>query len=91
MPRYGTRLSTLQILWRDGRLHPRRAESAFDGYGAPIYNYYEPGALFIVGIIDVLFTRDTVHPTVAVRFLYAMSLMLAFGDEALAVDLAFGC
>ena len=58
----------------EGRLYPRWAAPALDGYGAPIPHYFPPGAPYTAALIEVLFTADAV---VAVRILYVVSLALA--------------
>lgn len=57
---------------REGRLYPRWSPHVFSGYGAPIPNYYPPGAAYITAVIKVLFTNDVI---LAVRLVY----LLAFG------------
>lgn len=57
---------------REGRWYPRWSPHVFGGYGAPIPNYYPPGAAYLAALVEVLFTNDAVS---AVRFVY----VLAFG------------
>jgi hypothetical protein len=59
---------------QEGRLYPRWSANTFGGYGAPIPNYFPPGAGYSPAVIQVLFTNDSV---VAVRILYAISLGVA--------------
>jgi hypothetical protein len=59
---------------REGYLYPRWSPHVLSGYGAPIPNYYAPGASYLAALIEVLFTNDSVF---AVRILYAVSLCLA--------------
>src|SRR5262245_4284561 len=52
---------------REGRLYPRWSANVFGGYGAPIPEYYPPGAGYLAALIQVLFTDD---PILAVRMVY---------------------
>lgn len=62
---------------REGRLYPRWSPNALGGYGAPIPNFYPPGAAYVAGVIQVLFTDD---PVIAVRLLYILALCQAGGS-----------
>lgn len=59
---------------REGRFYPRWSPNALGGYGAPIPNFYAPGAPYIAALLDVLLTDDTV---LAVRLVYVISLCVA--------------
>jgi hypothetical protein len=59
---------------REGRLYPRWSPHVFGGYGAPIPNYYPPGAPYITAIIKTLFTNDVV---LAARIVYVITYLLA--------------
>lgn len=59
---------------QEGQLYPRWSAAALLGYGAPIPNYYPPGAPYFAALIDVLFTNDTV---VAVKIVYVLALVMA--------------
>ncbi len=58
----------------EGRLYPRWSPNALMGYGAPIPQYYPPGAAFVPALIDFFITND---PTLAVKLVYALALCLA--------------
>lgn len=58
----------------EGRLYPRWSAYAVNGYGAPIPNYYPPGAAYVPALLDYFVTNDT---TVAVKIVYVASLCLA--------------
>ena len=58
----------------EGRLYPRWSPNALMGYGAPIPQYYPPGATFVPALIDFFITND---PTLAVKLVYALALCLA--------------
>jgi hypothetical protein len=60
--------------FREGRLYPRWSAAALSGYGAPIPNYYPPGAAYSAATLELLFTDDTV---IAVRLLYVLSSVMA--------------
>lgn len=60
--------------FREGRLYPRWSEAANHGYGAPIPNFFPPGAPYTAATIELLFTNNTV---VAVRLVYILSFVLA--------------
>lgn len=62
---------------REGRLYPRWSPNALSGYGAPIPNFYPPGAAYAGAIIQVLFTDD---PVIAIRLLYILALCQAGGS-----------
>jgi hypothetical protein len=59
---------------REGRLYPRWSPHVLGGYGAPIPHYYPPGAAYSVALVEVLFTDHTIS---ALRFVHALSLMIA--------------
>ncbi|HEX2620682.1 MAG TPA: 6-pyruvoyl-tetrahydropterin synthase-related protein, partial [Phototrophicaceae bacterium] len=59
---------------REGHLYPRWSPHAFGGYGAPIPDYYPPGAAYTVALAEVLFTNDT---ETALRLIYALAPLLA--------------
>lgn len=73
--------------FREGVLYPRWTAAALMGYGAPIPNYYPPGAPYFAAMIDVLFVDD---PVVAVRWVYVMALGLAGGVTYALVMRYFG-
>ncbi|MCC6801474.1 MAG: hypothetical protein IT319_01220 [Anaerolineae bacterium] len=58
----------------EGRLYPRWSPYAINGYGAPIPNYYPPGAAYVPALLDYFITND---PTLAVKLVYVASLCLA--------------
>lgn len=58
----------------EGRLYPRWSPEVLDGYGAPIPHYAPPGAGYIPGAIQLLFTND---PQQAVRAVYVLAFVLA--------------
>ena len=60
--------------FREGVLYPRWSAPAVFGYGAPIPNYYPPGAPYSVALLDLLFLDNTL---LATRMVYALSLMMA--------------
>jgi hypothetical protein len=59
---------------REGRLYPRWSPHVLGGYGAPIPNYYPPGAAYVTAVIKVLFTNDVVQ---AARIVYAIAFGIA--------------
>ncbi len=59
---------------REGVIYPRWSAPAVYGYGAPIPNYYPPGAPYTAAALDLLFFDDTL---LAVRMVYALSLITA--------------
>lgn len=59
---------------REGYLYPRWSPHVFSGYGAPIPNYYPPGAAYVSALVQVFLTDD---PVLAVRMIYAAALCLA--------------
>lgn len=59
---------------REGRLYSRWSPHVFSGYGAPIPNYYPPGAAYSVAIAEVLFTNDTL---IALRLVYSLAPLIA--------------
>jgi hypothetical protein len=59
---------------REGWLYPRWSSNALGGYGAPIPNFYPPGAAYSAALLQVLFTND---PVSAVRLLYILALCQA--------------
>ena len=58
----------------EGRLYPRWSPNALAGYGAPIPQYYPPGAAFAPALLDFFVTND---PTLAVKLIYALALCLS--------------
>ncbi|HVU14059.1 MAG TPA: 6-pyruvoyl-tetrahydropterin synthase-related protein [Phototrophicaceae bacterium] len=58
----------------EGRLYPRWSPNALTGYGAPIPNYYPPGAAYVPAVLDMFLTNDA---TLAVKLVYALALCLA--------------
>ncbi len=58
----------------EGRLYPRWSPNALTGYGAPIPNYYPPGAAYVPAVLDVFLTNDA---TLAVKLVYTLALCLA--------------
>lgn len=58
----------------EGRLYPRWSPNVLGGYGAPIPNYYPPGAVYLPALIDALITNDAV---LAVKLTYVAALCLA--------------
>lgn len=59
---------------RDLRLYPRWSAAALGGYGAPIPNFYPPGAPYFTALLNVFFVDD---PVLAVRLVYVLALLLA--------------
>jgi hypothetical protein len=59
---------------REGWLYPRWSPNALGGYGAPIPNFYPPGAAYTAAALQVLFTDD---PVSAVRLLFILALCQA--------------
>ncbi len=57
----------------EGRLYPRWFAHVSGGYGAPIPNFYPPGAPYLAGVVQVLFTND---PVSAVRVVYLLAAVL---------------
>ncbi|GIL13467.1 MAG: hypothetical protein BroJett038_21870 [Chloroflexota bacterium] len=60
--------------FREGQLYPRWSPNVFGGYGAPIPNFYPPGATYAAALLQVLFTDDA---ALAVRLVYILSFCLA--------------
>jgi len=60
--------------FREGWLYPRWSPHAQYGYGAPIPNYYPPGAALISAFLGVLFTDSAVA---AVRMVLIASFVIA--------------
>ncbi len=58
----------------EGRLYLRWSPNALVGYGAPIPEYYPPGAAYVSALLDVLLTDD---PVLAVKLVFAGALCLA--------------
>ena len=59
---------------REGRLYPRWSPNTFNGFGAPIPNYFPPGAPYSAALIKVLFTND---PVLAVRAVFILAHLIA--------------
>jgi hypothetical protein len=59
---------------QEGRLYPRWSPNALGGYGAPIPQYYPPGAPYTAALIQILLTND---PITAVRITYIVAICLA--------------
>lgn len=59
---------------REGRLYPRWSPHVFSGYGAPIPNFYPPGAAYLTAVIKVLFTNDVI---LAARIVYIAAFIVA--------------
>jgi hypothetical protein len=59
---------------REGRLYPRWSPNALSGYGAPIPNFFPPGAPYSAALIKVLFTNDTVR---GVRVAFILGFLIA--------------
>ncbi|HEX2906640.1 MAG TPA: 6-pyruvoyl-tetrahydropterin synthase-related protein [Phototrophicaceae bacterium] len=60
--------------FQEGRLYPRWSPYVFGGYGAPIPNFYPPGAPYFAALLQVLITDD---PILSVRLTYILALCLA--------------
>lgn len=56
---------------REGVLYPRWSPHVLAGYGAPIPNFYPPGAPYTAAVVEVLLTNDT---WTALRLVYALSI-----------------
>ncbi len=67
---------TVQALG-EGRLYPRWSPNAINGYGAPIPQYYPPGAAYLPALLDVLLTNNA---TLAVKLIYSAAFLLAGGS-----------
>ena len=59
---------------QEGRLYPRWSPHVLGGFGAPIPNFFPPGAPYSASLIKVLFTDDAV---LAVRILFVLTFSLA--------------
>ncbi len=59
---------------REGRLYPRWSANALGGYGAPIPNFYPPGAAYSAALAQIFLTGSAVD---AVRLMYALAFCLA--------------
>jgi len=71
---YVFRAADIAAAFEEGNLYPRWSPHALNGYGAPIPNYYPPGAAHIAGTIDVLFANNIV---LAIRLIYIAAFMFA--------------
>ncbi len=60
--------------FREGQLYPRWSPNVLGGYGAPIPNFYPPGAPYMAALLQVLFTDDAV---LAVRLVYVLAFCVA--------------
>lgn len=58
---------------REGRLYPRWVAGAISGYGAPIGNYYPPATPYLLAVMELFFTNDTI---VAMRLVAVMAIVL---------------
>ncbi|QPC80720.1 hypothetical protein G4Y79_13465 [Phototrophicus methaneseepsis] len=58
----------------EGRLYPRWSAYSADGYGAPIPEFYPPGATYAAAMIQLFITEDASQ---AVRIIYIMAICLA--------------
>ncbi len=56
----------------EGRLYPRWSPDTLVGYGAPIPNYYPPGAGYLPALVDAFLTGDA---TLAVMLIYAVAVI----------------
>lgn len=56
---------------REGVLYPRWSPHVLAGLGAPIPNFYPPGAPYTAALVEVLLTNDT---WTALRLVYALSI-----------------
>ncbi len=72
--RYVYMTSDFATALREGRLYPRWSANALSGYGAPIPNFYPPGAAYSAALAQIFLTGSAVD---AVRLLYAIALCLA--------------
>lgn len=59
---------------REGRLYPRWSPHVLGGYGAPIPNFYPPGAPYSAALIEILFTQNTIN---AVRLVFILAICAA--------------
>ncbi len=59
---------------REGRLYPRWSPNALGGFGAPIPNFFPPGAPYAAAVLKVLFTDDAV---LAVRIMFILAFSIA--------------
>lgn len=71
---YVLRASDYQDALLEGRLYSRWAPHALNGYGAPVYNFYPPGAPYLSALISILFTNDVI---LAIRIIYVLSFCVA--------------
>ncbi len=76
MENYMFRVSDYAATISEGRLYPRWSPNALDGYGAPIPNFYEPGAVYAAAVVNVLVTPD---PLRAIRAVIIGALLLGTG------------
>lgn len=59
---------------REGRLYPRWSPHVSGGYGAPIPNFYPPGAPYSAALIEIFFTQNTIN---AVRLVFILAICAA--------------
>jgi hypothetical protein len=67
---YVYRTAEYAVALQEGYLYPRWSPHALNGYGAPIPNYYPPGAPYTAALI-----HD--DPIIGVRIVYIVSLIMA--------------
>ncbi len=72
--RYVFRTADTVEALREGQLYPRWSPHVQGGYGAPIANYYPPGAPYSAAVVAFLFTNNSV---LAIRIIYIVSFCLA--------------
>lgn len=72
--RYVYMASDFATALREGRLYPRWSANTLGGYGAPIPNFYPPGAAYSAALAQIFLTGNAVD---AVRLIYAIALCLA--------------
>ena len=58
---------------REGRLYPRWIQGALSGYGAPIGNYYPPATPYLIAVLELFFTNNTL---IATRLVAIMAILL---------------
>ncbi len=58
----------------EGRLYPRWSPHTLGGYGAPIPHYYPPLPAYSAGLLETVFTGQSVE---AVRLIYLLSIAFA--------------
>lgn len=72
--RYVFRTADTAEALREGHLYPRWSPHVQGGYGAPIPNFYPPGAPYSAAVVEFLFTNNSV---LAIRIIYIVSFCLA--------------